>query len=111
LTASPPGCWLSPADRRGYRREPLTIAVDANILTSHAHACAASKVARSPAITVASIWLPGSLTLGLDAKDLDLMALTVVVSVLTVALGRANLRQGTVHLVIFGAFLFLAVTP
>jgi Ca2+:H+ antiporter len=39
------------------------------------------------------------------------MALTVVVSVLTVAPGRATLMQGTVHLVIFGAFLFLAVTP
>jgi Ca2+:H+ antiporter len=64
-----------------------------------------------PAIAVASIWLPGSLTLGLGAKDLVLMALTVVVSVLTVAPGRATLMQGTVHLVVFGAFLFLAVTP
>jgi Ca2+:H+ antiporter len=64
-----------------------------------------------PAIAVASIWLPGALTLGLGPKDLVLMALTVVVSVLTVAPGRATLMQGTVHLVIFGAFLFLAVTP
>jgi Ca2+:H+ antiporter len=64
-----------------------------------------------PAIAAASIWLSGPLTLGLGAKDLVLMALTVVVSVLTVAPGRATLMQGTVHLVIFGAFLFLAVTP
>jgi Ca2+:H+ antiporter len=64
-----------------------------------------------PVIALASIWLSGPLSLGLGAKDLVLMALTVVVSVLTVAPGRATLMQGTVHLVIFGSFLFLAVTP
>ncbi len=64
-----------------------------------------------PAIALASIWLPGELTLGLGPKDLVLMALTVVVSVLTIAPGRATLMQGTVHLIIFAAFLFLAVTP
>jgi Ca2+:H+ antiporter len=40
-----------------------------------------------------------------------LLALTVVVTVLTVAPGRATLLQATVHLVIFAVFLFLAVTP
>ena len=29
----------------------------------------------------------------------------------SIAPGRATLMQGTVHLAIFGAFLFLAVTP
>ena len=64
-----------------------------------------------PAIAVASIWVGGPLTLGLNAKELVLLALTVVVSILTVAPGRATLMQGSVHLVIFGAFLFLSVTP
>lgn len=62
-------------------------------------------------IALASIWLPGPLLLGLGPKEMVLLGLTVVVSVLTVATGRATLLQGTVHLVIFGAFLFLAVTP
>lgn len=64
-----------------------------------------------PAIALASVWLGGKLTLGLGAKEMVLLALTVVVTTLTVAPGRATLMQGTVHLAIFGAFLFLAVTP
>ncbi|MBE1606702.1 calcium:proton antiporter [Actinopolymorpha pittospori] len=64
-----------------------------------------------PTIAFASVWLPGTLVLGLGATQMVLLALTVVVSVLTIAPGRATLMQGTVHLVIFGAFLFLAVTP
>ncbi|GAA4068772.1 calcium:proton antiporter [Nonomuraea soli] len=64
-----------------------------------------------PAIAVASIWLDGPLTLGLGGKEMVMLALTVVVTTLTVAPGRATLMQGTVHLTIFGAFLFLAVTP
>lgn len=64
-----------------------------------------------PAIALASVWLGGRLTLGLGAKEMVLLALTVVVTTLTVAPGRATLMQGTVHLTIFGAFLFLAVTP
>ncbi|WVK85540.1 ionic transporter y4hA [Dactylosporangium sp. AC04546] len=64
-----------------------------------------------PAIAVAAKLLDQPLTLGLPAKDLILLTLTVVVSVMTVAPGRATLLQGTVHLSIFGAFIFLALTP
>jgi Ca2+:H+ antiporter len=64
-----------------------------------------------PAIAVASIFLEGPLTLGLGAKEMVLLALTVLVSVLTIATGRATLMQGAVHLVVFGSFLFLAVSP
>jgi Ca2+:H+ antiporter len=64
-----------------------------------------------PAIALASIWLQGPLLLGLGPKETVLLAVTVVVSVLTLAPARATLMQGAVHLVIFGAFLFLAVTP
>jgi Ca2+:H+ antiporter len=51
------------------------------------------------------------LTLGLEAKDIVLLVLTFVVSVITLASGRTNLMQGAVHLVIFAAFLFLALVP
>jgi Ca2+:H+ antiporter len=64
-----------------------------------------------PAIAVASIWLEGPLELGLGATQIVLLALTVVVSVLTVVPGRATLLEGGVHVAIFGAFLSLAVNP
>ena len=64
-----------------------------------------------PAIAVASIWLSGPLVLGLGGKEMVLFALTVVTSMLTLATGRATLLQGAVHLMVFSAFLFLAVSP
>lgn len=64
-----------------------------------------------PTIAVASIWLDGPLVLGLETTQLVLLAITVVVSALTVAQGRAKSQQGLVHLVLFGAFLFLSVVP
>nr|WP_211228503.1 hypothetical protein [Glycomyces tenuis] len=64
-----------------------------------------------PAIAVASIWLDGPLLLGLGPTQMVLLALTVVVSVLTVVPGRATRLQGGVHLVLMAAFLFLAVNP
>ncbi|WP_328331112.1 ionic transporter y4hA [Kribbella sp. NBC_00382] len=64
-----------------------------------------------PAIAIASIWLDGPLVLGLGGKEMVLFALTVVVSMLTLATGRATLLQGAVHLMIFGSFLFLTVSP
>lgn len=64
-----------------------------------------------PAIALASIWLDGPLLLGLDATQMVLLALTVVVGTLTVVPGRATRLQGAVHLVLFAAFLFLAVNP
>ena len=64
-----------------------------------------------PAIAVASIWLEGPLVLGLDATQIVLLAVTVVVAILTVVPGRATRLQGAVHLVLLAAFLFLAVNP
>lgn len=64
-----------------------------------------------PAIAIASIWLDGPLELGLGATQTVLLAITVVVGALTVLPGRATLQEGGVHLVLFGAFLFLAVNP
>ena len=40
-----------------------------------------------------------------------LLAISVVVSVLTVVPGRATVLEGGVHIALFGAFLFLAVNP
>lgn len=64
-----------------------------------------------PAIALASIWLSGPLLLGLGPTQLVLLALTVVISMLTVVPGRATRLQGEVHLVLLAAYLFLAVIP
>ena len=64
-----------------------------------------------PVIALASVWLEGPLLLGLGSTQMVLLALTVVVSVLTVVPGRATRLQGGVHLVLLAAFLFLAINP
>ncbi len=64
-----------------------------------------------PAIAVASIWLDGPLVLGLGSTQMVLLAITVVVGALTVLPGRATIQEGGVHLVLFAAFVFLAIRP
>jgi Ca2+:H+ antiporter len=64
-----------------------------------------------PAIAVASIWLEGPLVLGLGTTQMVLLAITVVVGALTVLPGRATIQEGGLHLVLFAAFVFLAIRP
>ena len=64
-----------------------------------------------PTMAMVSPWLPVPLHLGLGSVHIVLLALTVVVSVLTVVPGRATLLQAGVHLSILGAYLFLSVSP
>ena len=64
-----------------------------------------------PAIAIASIWLPVPLHLGLSPMHIVLLALTCIVTVLTVVPGRATLLQAGVHLALLGAYLFLSFSP
>jgi len=64
-----------------------------------------------PVVTVVSILLGRSLTLGLGREEELLLTLTLFVSVLTLGTGRTTVLQGIVHLVLFAVFLFLAVVP
>lgn len=64
-----------------------------------------------PVIALAMIWLPGPLTLGLEPMQIVLLTLSVIVSVLTMAEGRALAQQGLVHLVLLATFLFLSAKP
>ncbi len=64
-----------------------------------------------PAIAIASIWLDGPLELGLGSTQIVLLVITAVVGALTILPGRATLQEGGVHLVLFGAFVFLALNP
>jgi Ca2+:H+ antiporter len=64
-----------------------------------------------PVVAIAAIALDLKLVLGLEPKDLVMLALTFVVGTITLGTGRTNMMQGAVHLVIFAAFLFLALVP
>jgi Ca2+:H+ antiporter len=64
-----------------------------------------------PAIAIASIWVEGPLVLGLGSTQIVLLAITAVVSALTVLPGRATVQEGGVHLALFAAFLFFAINP
>jgi Ca2+:H+ antiporter len=58
-----------------------------------------------------SVLLGLSLHLGLPAKEIVLLAITLLISAMTLAGGRATVLQGAVHLVLFAVFLFMAVVP
>jgi Ca2+:H+ antiporter len=64
-----------------------------------------------PAVAAVSILLDQPLQLGLGSKEGVLLALTLLVSVVTLGTGRTTVLQGVVHLSIFSAFLFYAVVP
>ena len=64
-----------------------------------------------PVVAVTAIVFDIPLILGLEAKDLVLLTLTLLVSVVTLGTGRTHMMQGAVHLVIFAAYLFLALVP
>jgi Ca2+:H+ antiporter len=51
------------------------------------------------------------LALGLPAKEIALLALTLLLTSMTLTSGRATVLQGAVHLVVFAVFLFLAMVP
>jgi Ca2+:H+ antiporter len=64
-----------------------------------------------PAVAMVSLAISQPIALGLGPKEIVLLALTLIVSVLTLGTGRSTLLQGVVHLVIFATFLFLSVVP
>jgi Ca2+:H+ antiporter len=64
-----------------------------------------------PVVAVAAIVLEFPLVLGLDPKDLVMLTITFMVSTVTLGTGRTHLMQGAVHLVLFAAYLFLALVP
>ncbi len=64
-----------------------------------------------PAVVAAAVLLDLPLVLGLDPKDIVMLGLAVLVSAITLGTGRTSVMQGAVHLVLFAAFLFLALVP
>jgi Ca2+:H+ antiporter len=64
-----------------------------------------------PVVAVVSLALGQPLVLGLNPKDQVLLAVTLLLSIITLGTGRITVLQGIVHLVIFAVFLFFAVVP
>jgi Ca2+:H+ antiporter len=64
-----------------------------------------------PAVAVVSIAIGQPIALGLEPKEIVMLSLTLIVSVITLGTGRSTVLQGVVHVVIFAAFLFLSVVP
>jgi Ca2+:H+ antiporter len=64
-----------------------------------------------PLVVLAAISFKLPLVLGLSPKEMTLLAITFLVSAVTLGTGRTYLMQGAVHLVLFAAYLFLAFVP
>jgi Ca2+:H+ antiporter len=64
-----------------------------------------------PTLAAATLFIDDPLALGLEPMQMVLLAITAVVSVLTVVPGRSKPLQGGVHLVLLAAFVFLSLKP
>lgn len=64
-----------------------------------------------PAVAIVSLITGWTLDLGLDMKSTVLLLLSLFVATLSLGTGRTTVLQGTVHLVIFGVYLFTTVVP
>jgi Ca2+:H+ antiporter len=79
-----------------------------NLAVGSALACIGLTI---PVVVIAAIAYGLPLVLGLDSKDLALLAVTFLISAFTLGSGRTHMMQGAIHLVMFTAFLFLAFVP
>jgi Ca2+:H+ antiporter len=64
-----------------------------------------------PTVLIAAALLRHSLILGVSPLNMTLLYASLLVAVITLVSGRANLLQGTVHLMIFAAYLFFMFYP
>ena len=64
-----------------------------------------------PVVAVVSLVMGWPLSLGLDAKAMVLLMLTLLVTTLSLATGRTTVLQGVVHLVLFAVYLFTTIVP
>jgi Ca2+:H+ antiporter len=64
-----------------------------------------------PAVAVAAYSLDKTLVLGLEDREIVILVLTFILSMLTFGTGRTNILFGMVHLVVFAIFIFLVLVP
>ncbi len=90
-------------------------AAAANHLQRSVNVCLGSALA-TISLTVPAVigiaWMSGlTIELGLDASEMVILLLTLVVSMLTFGAVRTNMLQGAVHLVVFFVYLVLVFQP
>ena len=64
-----------------------------------------------PAVAVLSVMLSLPAALGIDAKSIVLLSLSLLVATLSLGKGRTTVLQGVVHLVLFAVYLFTSIVP
>jgi Ca2+:H+ antiporter len=64
-----------------------------------------------PAVAVFALVTGVPLTLGVDAKSIVLLVLSLFVATLSLGTGRTTVLHGAVHLLIFAAYLLTAIVP
>jgi Ca2+:H+ antiporter len=79
-----------------------------NLAIGSALACIGLTV---PVVVLASSVFGLPLVLGLESKDIAMLALTLLVCTVTLGTGRTYLMHGAIHLVLFAAYLFFAFVP
>src|SRR5688500_5340822 len=79
-----------------------------NLAIGSALACIGLTV---PVVVLAAVAFDLPLVLGLEPKDVAMLGVTFLVCTVTLGSGRTYVMQGAVHLVLFAAYLFLALVP
>jgi Ca2+:H+ antiporter len=102
LILMPEGVAAIAAARRNDLQKSINLALGSSIATIGL---------TIPAVAVAAYELDKQLVLGLSAQDMVLLALTLLLSLLTLGSGRTNILFGLVHLVVFAVFMFLVFVP
>ncbi|HEY2629967.1 MAG TPA: ionic transporter y4hA [Usitatibacter sp.] len=64
-----------------------------------------------PVVAITAVALNLRLVMGLEARDITILAVTFLVSTVTLSTGRTHVMQGAIHLVLFATFLFLSIVP
>lgn len=64
-----------------------------------------------PVVSAVSLMIGQSLTLGLNSTQMVFLVLSLFIGTVSLATGRTTILQGSVHLVIFATFLFIAAIP
>jgi len=64
-----------------------------------------------PAVAVVAYALDKTLVLGLEQREVILLVMTFLVSMLTFGTGRTNILFGLVHVLVFAVFVFMVFVP
>jgi Ca2+:H+ antiporter len=64
-----------------------------------------------PAVAEAAYVLDKTLVLGLEQREMVLLAMTLVLSMLTFGTGRTNILFGLIHTLVFAVFVFMVFVP